>query len=138
VIGNALSIVRLSHIRFFSDIRGVEIFSDKSISRVFQTLIENSIVHGKRVTSIRITARKSPEGLSIIYEDDGIGIPDSEKSNLFEWGHGTNRGHSLFLCRQVLAATDISIKETGVYNRGARFEITVPSGKYRIRAGYQV
>jgi len=132
VTGNALSLVRLSHVRFFSDIRGIEIFADRSFCRVFQTLFENSVVHGKKVTSIRVTAQETKEGLSIVYEDDGTGIPDSEKANLFEWGHGLKRAHSLFLSRQVLAANGMSIKETGIFNRGARFEILVPPGRYRV------
>jgi PAS domain-containing protein len=133
ITGNALSLVRLSHIRFFSDIRGIEVLADRSICRVFQTLLENSVVHGKKVTSIRVTTRRTEEGLSIIYEDDGTGIPDSEKGTLFEWGHGRHRAHSLFLCRQVLAANGMSIRENGVYNRGARFEILVPPGRFRVR-----
>jgi PAS domain-containing protein len=132
VTGNALSLVRLSHVRFFSDIRGIEIFADRSFCRVFQTLLENSVVHGKKVTSVRVTAQETKEGLSIVYEDDGTGIPDSEKPSLFEWGHGLNRAHSLFLSRQVLAANGMSIKETGIFNRGARFEILVPPGRYRV------
>lgn len=135
VTGNALSLVRLSHIRFFSDIRGVDVLADRSFCRVFQTLLENSVVHGKKVTSIRVTAQETTEGLSIIYEDDGTGIPDSEKATLFEWGHGPHRAHSLFLSRQVLAANGMSIRETGVFNRGARFEILVPPGRYRVRKG---
>jgi len=133
VTGNALSLVRLSHVRFFSDIRGIEIFADRSLCRVFQTLLENSVVHGKKVTSIRVTAQETKEGLSIVYEDDGTGIPDREKPSLFEWGHGLHRAHSLFLSRQVLAANGMSIKETGIFNRGARFEILVPPGRYRVR-----
>jgi len=136
IVGTALSLVRLSHVRFFSDIRGVDLLADQSICRVFQALLENSIVHGQKVTSIRITARESPEGLTITCEDDGIGIPENEKAALFEWGRGPRRAHSLFICRQVLAASGMSLRETGEYGRGARFEIQVPPGKYRLRSDY--
>ncbi|MDI9632904.1 MAG: helix-turn-helix domain-containing protein [Methanolinea sp.] len=132
VVGEALSLVQLSHIKFFSDIRGVEVCAEKSIPRVFQALLENSAVHGRKVTSIRVAARETPEGLLVVYEDDGMGIPAEEKATLFEWGHGERRAHSLFLCRQVLDATGISIRETGEFTRGARFEILIPPGKYRV------
>jgi len=37
----------------------------------------------------------------------------------------------MFLVREILSLTGITIKETGVPGTGARFEITVPVGKYR-------
>ncbi|HPD11497.1 MAG TPA: helix-turn-helix domain-containing protein [Methanoregulaceae archaeon] len=133
ILNQALSSQKMAHIRFYSDVRGVEIYTDQDCGRIFFTLIENSIVHGKKVTSIRVTSREEEGDLTIIYEDDGIGIPDTEKITLFEWGHGIHRAHSLFLSRQMLAITDISIRETGTYGRGARFEIRVPSGRWRAR-----
>lgn len=131
ILNQALNARHLAHIRFFSDIRGIEIFTDGNCGRIFPTLIENSIVHGKKVTSIRVTSKETEGGLLLIYTDDGVGIPDQEKATLFEWGHGIHRAHSLFLSRQMLAITDISIRETGTYGRGARFEILVPKGKWR-------
>lgn len=134
VLGAALSNIRLSHIRFFSDVKGYFICSNQGLPQVFQSLLENSILHGQKVTSIRVTARDTGEGLLIIYEDDGVGIPDTDKSLLFEWGREPHKAHSLFLCRQVLSITGISIKETGRQGRGARFEILVPPGRFRSSA----
>jgi len=37
----------------------------------------------------------------------------------------------LFLSREILGITGLSIKETGKFGEGARFEIHVPGGKYR-------
>lgn len=133
ILNRALSSQKMAHIRFFSDVRGIEIFTDKDCGRIFSTLLENSVVHGKKVTSIRVISREREGDLSITYEDDGIGIPDKEKISLFEWGHGIHKAHSLFLSRQMLAITDISISETGTYGRGARFELCVPAGKWRAR-----
>jgi len=133
ILNRALSLQKMAHTRFFSDVKGIEVFTDKDCARIFVTLLENSLVHGKKVTSIRVISREKEGDLSITYEDDGVGIPDKEKVSLFEWGHGIHKAHSLFLSRQMLAITDISIKETGIYGRGARFELTVPAGKWRIK-----
>ena len=38
----------------------------------------------------------------------------------------------LFLAREILEITGITIRETGMPGRGARFEIVVPKGAYRI------
>jgi hypothetical protein len=37
----------------------------------------------------------------------------------------------LFLSREILAITGLSIKESGVYCKGVRFDIQVPKGKLR-------
>lgn len=131
ILNQALNARHLGHIRFFSDIRGIEIFTGRDCGRIFPTLIENSIVHGKKVTSIRVTSKETKDGLLIVYSDDGVGIPYQEKATLFEWGHGIHRAHSLFLSRQMLAITDISIRETGTFEKGARFEILVPRDRWR-------
>lgn len=52
----------------------------------------------------------------------------------FERGFGKNTGLGLFLAREILGITRIAIAETGVYGQGARFEMLVPEGGYRIDA----
>ena len=48
-----------------------------------------------------------------------------------------NTGLGLFLVREILSITGIKIRETGVPGKGARFEILVPEGGYRIRNNQQ-
>lgn len=50
---------------------------------------------------------------------------------IFEQGFGKNTGLGLFLSREILAITGITITENGTPGKGARFEITVPKGAYR-------
>ena len=70
-------------------------------------------------------------GLNLIFEDDGAGIPKNENEKIFQRGFGKNTGLGLFLCREILSITGITIKETGEPGKGARFEIFVPQGFYR-------
>jgi hypothetical protein len=39
----------------------------------------------------------------------------------------------LFLVREVLSMTDITIVENGVEGEGARFEMRIPPGRYRFK-----
>jgi hypothetical protein len=39
----------------------------------------------------------------------------------------------MFLSREILSITGITIKETGIPGEGAVFEIFVPNGMYRLR-----
>ncbi|PKL61363.1 MAG: hypothetical protein CVV31_11845 [Methanomicrobiales archaeon HGW-Methanomicrobiales-2] len=110
---------------------GLEVYADPLIVRVFANLIDNSLRHGVNVTRIRIRPEESDRGISIVYEDDGIGIPHAEKEKLFERGFGRQTGFGLFLAREILAITDLSIRETGEPGKGVRFLIDVPPEFYR-------
>ncbi len=101
------------------------------LERVFFNLIDNAVKHGVRVTAITVRCEREPDGILVIVEDNGVGIPAGEKEKIFERGFGKNTGLGLFLVREILAITGITIKEAGVYGKGARFEITVPRGVYR-------
>jgi signal transduction histidine kinase len=61
-----------------------------------------------------------------------MGIPVDEKEQIFERGSGKNTGMGLFLAREILTITGITIQETGEPGKGARFEMTVPKDAYRI------
>jgi signal transduction histidine kinase len=65
------------------------------------------------------------------------GISDEDKERLFEKGFGKNTGLGLFLCREILSITDITISETGMAGEGVRFEMLVPEGAWRYPRGNQ-
>ncbi|HUK38951.1 MAG TPA: response regulator [Methanomicrobiales archaeon] len=119
-------------IRVSYDLEGVEIYADPLLERVFSNLIENAVYHGEGVTSIRFGYLEGPPGLMVTCEDDGKGIPADEKEQVFAKGYGQHSGLGLFLVREILSITGLTIRETGEPGQGARFEITVPPGNYRI------
>ena len=61
----------------------------------------------------------------------GSGVPDKEKERIFRREYFKNTGFGLFLSREILAITNLTIKETGKYGNGARFVIHVPREAYR-------
>jgi len=109
----------------------LEIFADPLIATVFYNLVENAIRYGGKITTIRFSAEGSEDRPVIICEDDGEGIPVAEKERIFERGFGKNTGLGLFLAREILAITEITIRETGVPGTGARFEIGLPANGCR-------
>jgi signal transduction histidine kinase len=66
-----------------------------------------------------------PGGLAIIVQDNGRGVPDSEKELIFERGFGKHTGLGLFLAREILSLTGITITGNG-NGKGARFESRFP------------
>ncbi|MFA4860700.1 PAS domain S-box protein [Methanoregula sp.] len=121
-------------IGLFADVKGLQILSDPMFEKVFFNLLDNSIRHGQQVTAIRISVHPSGGDMIVVWEDNGVGIAADEKEKIFERGFGKNTGLGLFLSREILTLTGITISETGDPSRGARFEIRVPKGVFRISA----
>lgn len=114
-----------------ADFNQVSIFADLMLEKVFLNLLDNSIRHGARVSEIRVFIYETDTDLTIVWEDNGVGIPVEDKEMIFERGFGKNTGLGMFLAREALSLTGISIRETGLPGKGARFEIIVPKGVYR-------
>lgn len=113
------------------DLLDAEIYADPLVEKVFFNLVDNARRYGGTVTTIRFYLLVSDDGLSLVCEDDGVGIPPDQKQAIFERGVGRNTGMGLFLSREILGITGISIVENGIYGHGARFEIFTPRGTYR-------
>jgi PAS domain S-box-containing protein len=123
------------NIRIDAGDRALEVFADPLLERVFYNLLDNALRYGgSTLTAIRVTHRTDSGKLVIIVEDNGAGIRAEDREKLFTKGFGRNTGLGLFLSREILAITRITIAENGEYGTGARFEITVPEGMYRFSA----
>lgn len=119
-------------VRIESDESTLEVYADPLLEKVFYNLIENALRYGgEKMTRIRFFTRQSEKEFVLLVEDDGGGITAEDKTRLFERGFGKNTGLGLFLSREILSITGITIRETGEPGKGARFEITVPRGQYR-------
>jgi len=126
-----IATVKLNGTSVSSELDTLEIYADPMIDKVFMNLIDNSIRHGGHVTRIGVRWERTPDGLSVIYEDDGCGVSEKHRASLFERGVGDHTGLGLFMVRKVLAMTGITIEEKGTPGKGARFEMHIPEGKFR-------
>jgi PAS domain S-box-containing protein len=132
LVDMAKDLVPLGRIEVINSLpAGTEVLADPLIVKVWYNLLEDSVRHGGAITTIRISMQGFGDGLLMLYEDDGDGIPENEKELIFERGFGKNTGFGLFLSREVLGITGITIRETGTPGEGARFEIAIPKGQYR-------
>ena len=115
-----------------SRLEGVEVLADPMLEKVFLNLADNAVRHGGMVRTIEASYHLNGNDLVVVVQDDGIGVPLDEKERIFEMGYGRNTGLGLFLARPILGITGLSIKESGSPGEGARFEITVPPGRFRL------
>jgi PAS domain S-box-containing protein len=120
------------------DCPDLEVYADPMFEKVFYNLVENALRYGgESLSQIHISSTTTTGGLIISVEDDGAGIPEGDKERIFERGFGKNTGFGLFLSREILGITGMTITETGIFGKGARFEILVPEGIYRFPASRQ-
>jgi len=131
IIGRASASATMKDVAVKSDIGDIEVYADPLLENVIQNLIDNSLRHGQGADSIWLTVLHDGQGMKIVYEDNGQGIPSREKEEIFKRGYGKNTGFGLFLAREILAITGLTIKETGTFGKGARFEIHIPQGCFR-------
>jgi PAS domain S-box-containing protein len=122
----------IHQVTFDADMDGIMVYADPTLAKVFSNLLDNTLRHGGHAKTIRVSAHESENGLTVVWQDDGVGIPEKEKEKIFLQGYGKNTGLGLFLCREILSITGMTIKETGKPANGARFEIFVPTGIYKI------
>lgn len=119
-------------IKLHVTISGIEIFADPLLVKVFYNLIDNAKRYGETITEIQFSGHEGTDGYTIVCEDNGVGIPYDFKSKIFNREFYKHTGFGLNLSREILEITGISIKETGEPGKGARFEILVPEGKFRL------
>jgi signal transduction histidine kinase len=103
------------------------------VTRVLQNLLQNAIRHTPADGSVRVTARRGTEGLEVVVEDTGEGIPPEALLRVFEpfWrgdpartGAGTGLG--LALSKRIVEALGGDIRVESEPDRGSRFAVLVP------------
>ncbi|OPX65366.1 MULTISPECIES: PAS domain S-box protein [unclassified Methanoregula] len=133
VVKDAAASLTVQGVRLEIQCPGLEIYADRLLPKVFYNLIDNTLRYaGPDLSLIRVSVQERPgKSPAILYEDDGAGISAEDKKRLFTRGFGRNTGLGLFLSREILAITGITITENGVPGTGARFEIVLPERGFR-------
>jgi PAS domain S-box-containing protein len=133
LVYKAMETANARSLKLTMDPTPVSIYADPMIGRVFDNLVDNSIRYGEKVSEIRVSFDESDGAGKIVFEDNGKGIPASQKTRIFSKGAGKTPGVGLFISKEILGYHDISIQETGEPGKGARFEILVPRARYTVR-----
>lgn len=127
----AISHLDFLHIAHHMSVENLEIYADPLLEMVLFHVMQNVLKHGVHATQVTIKYQEKTDRMTLVIEDNGVGIPAEEKHIIFDRGYGKNTGLGLFFAREVLSITKMTIKETGEAGKGARFEINVPPGSFR-------
>jgi signal transduction histidine kinase len=117
-------------VRITADTGTASVLADPLFDRVFHHIFDNALRHGETVTEITISMQTTGKSGLLLVENNGAGIPAAEKEKIFERGYGKGIGWGLFLAREILAATGMTIAETGEPGKEVRFEIALPPGSF--------
>ncbi|MBD3404545.1 MAG: hypothetical protein GF411_00240 [Candidatus Lokiarchaeota archaeon] len=110
------------------DVYKLKIIESKLLPLVFDNLLRNAAAYGGDNPTVKIVIKHRNNFLEILFSDDGPGISDDIRGNLFEKGVSTSGGGlGLYLSRQVLKALDGSIELLEPDSDcGATFKILIP------------
>jgi signal transduction histidine kinase len=125
----------VKQVRITADTGAASVLADPLFDRVFHHLFDNALRHGETTTEITVSLQTTGSSGLLLVENNGVSIPDTNKEKIFERGYGKGTGWGLFLAREILAATSMTITETGEQGKGVRFEITLPPGSFRLERG---
>ncbi len=132
VMNDALGLLPHHNVTIEQDLAGIEVYADPLLPKVFSLLLENSFKSGGPALSIiRISARVSDDTLHIMYHDDSMGVPEADKEAIFNVADNAPTMRALFLIRELLGYTGITIHEIGIFGKGTIFDIRVPKDKFR-------
>ena len=108
------------------------------IIQVVINLVDNAIKHTAAGSQIRITSCRRGDFAVISVADDGNGIPDSEKNNVFQMFYtGTSPiadshrslGLGLSLCKSIVTVHGGEISVSDQLPHGTVFTFTIPTGE---------
>lgn len=113
----------------------------KLIVQVIINLVDNAIKYTMAGSEIEIDMKKDGKWISVSVSDNGPGIPDEQKSRVFDMFYsGANKiadsrrslGLGLSLCKSIVTAHGGQISVSDNLPSGTVFTFTLPSGEVKL------
>ncbi len=128
----------MNGIKLVNECQGYSVMADSLLRQLFYNLIDDTMKHGEKVSQIRVYYEEDEDQLKLVYEDDGIGIPEDEKEKIFGEGYGKGTGYGLYLIKKICETYGWTIRETGKLGKGAQFTMTIPKTNLKGKIAYQL
>lgn len=115
------------------------VYTDRKwIAFILNQLILNSVKYCSSRPRLLFVTKRERDGVLLILEDNGIGIPEEELPRIFDKGFtGSNgrkcqrsTGMGLYLCRKLCDRLGIGITAESQSGRGTRLLLTFPISNY--------
>ncbi len=106
--------------------RPIQAHEDR-LSQLLENLFRNAIQHGGEDVTVTVSLTDSAQQLAVRVSDDGAGIPDEHKQQIFEDGFTTTRdgtGLGLAIVDEIARAHGWEVEILDTEDSGADFQIT--------------
>ncbi len=106
------------------------------LGNAFRNLIDNAIKYALDKPEIDVYLKKEADGVSILFEDAGVGIPLSQQKQVFQKFHRLSAGDlhqqkgfglGLAYVKAIVEAHQGAIQLFSEINKGSRFNLQLPS-----------
>ncbi|MFA5364876.1 MAG: PAS domain S-box protein [Candidatus Bathyarchaeia archaeon] len=125
-IDEACLLLSCSEGKILNECGGLKVLADSLLRQTFYNLLDNTHKYGETFSTIRVYYKKEKDDMQLIYEDNGVGVPENEKQKIFEEGYGKGTGYGLYLIKKICETYGWTIQETGIFGKGAQFTMTIP------------
>ncbi len=103
---------------------------------IVRNLLENAVNYAPDGAAIRLAARVADDGVALVVEDSGPGIPDEDLARVFERFYRVDKartrpggtGLGLAIVRHLVELHGGTVRASNRPEGGARFTITLPRG----------
>ncbi|MFP3984660.1 MAG: PAS domain S-box protein [Candidatus Bathyarchaeia archaeon] len=124
--------------KIVNECQGLTVRADSLLRQLFYNLMDNSLKHGEKVKQIRIHYEAGNDQVTLVYEDNGAGIPNNIRKNLFKEGYGRHTGYGLYLIKKICEVYGWHIEETGKPGRGSQFTMIIPQNSHEGEINYKL
>jgi len=134
----AILLSGMKRVKLVNKCKGLTVMADSLLRQLFYYLLDNTLKYGEKVSQIRVYHEEGEDQLKLVYEDDGVGIPENEKELIFKEGYGKGTGYGLYLINKMCEEYGWTIRETGKQGRGAQFTMTMPKTAKNGKKSYRI
>lgn len=128
----ARSQIRTEQVTYHNRVQGLVIYADSLLERVLAIILKELTIYSSHLTEVTLSYHLVDQGTEIAIVGDSPGIPLERKEHIFLMDGADTENPGLFLCREVLSLTGISMHEEGDPAMNIRFILTVPDESFRV------
>jgi signal transduction histidine kinase len=103
------------------------------LRQILAALVDNAVKFSPSGGTVTVVARRTPDGVELRVEDEGIGIPQAEQEWIFRKFYragdaATGTGLGLFIAQGLVSAMGGRISVQSEEGKGSRFSFELPAG----------
>ncbi|MDD3394213.1 MAG: sensor histidine kinase [Anaerotignum sp.] len=126
------------HTQLYFELNDVTVYADeKWLDFIIGQMIANSIKYKKENLELRFFGTENKDSVILSIKDNGIGIPESDQSKVFEKGFTGKNGRSfakstgigLYLCRILCEKMYLGLKIESTVGEGTTLQIIFPKDR---------